>query len=256
MTSSSPDHHAEDLAGDLAGDPCASLKVPPGQPFAVGQMGQSLDGFIATRTGASHYVTGQESLVHLHRMRALVDGVVVGWRTALADDPQLTVRLVEGEDPARVIVDLDERLGPELRAFRPGARVLHVVGDDRPDGAALAGHVERVLVPRRDGRVEPSVLLRTLREQGLARLLIEGGGALVSAFVQAGVLDRLHVVVAPLLIGQGRPGVQVVPVDELADALRPPARVHRLGSDVLFDLDLSRLASGQASGQPSGQPSG
>ncbi|QDV09083.1 Riboflavin biosynthesis protein RibD [Planctomycetes bacterium Poly30] len=201
-------------------------------------MGQSLDGFIATRTGASHYVTGQESLVHLHRMRALMDAVVVGWRTAQSDDPQLNVRLAEGPNPARVLVDLDERLDRGLRAFRPGARVLHVVGEDRPVREATADHVERVPVPRPGGRVDPKQLLRELAERGLPRVLVEGGGALVSAFLRAGALDRLHVVVAPLLIGEGRPGVQVAPVDDLGDALRPPAEIYRLGADVLFDLEL------------------
>lgn len=228
----------ENLAQSL--NPCAGLTVPPGTPFAVGQMGQSLDGFIATGTGASHYVTGQESLVHLHRMRARVDAVVIGWKTAESDDPQLTVRLTEGSNPARVLVDLDERLDPALRAFRPGARVLHVVGDDRPMREPAAAHIERVPVPRPGGRVDPALLLRVLQERGLPRVLVEGGGALVSAFLRAGALDRLHVVVAPLLIGEGRPGVQVAPVDDLGDALRPPAEIHRLGADVLFDLDLRR----------------
>jgi len=77
----------------------------PGEMFVVGQIGQSLDGRVATETGHSHYINGPEALAHLHRLRALVDAVVIGIGTALADDPQLTVRRVTGPQPARVVID-------------------------------------------------------------------------------------------------------------------------------------------------------
>ncbi len=86
--------------------------------IVIGQIGQSLDGRAATATGHSHYINGSDGLDHLHRLRALVDAVVVGVGTAIADDPQLTVRRVAGENPARVIIDPNGRLPATARAFR------------------------------------------------------------------------------------------------------------------------------------------
>src|SRR6266850_6732728 len=96
----------------------------------VGQLGQSLDGRIATESGHSKYINGPAGLVHLHRLRALVDAVVVGVGTAVADDPQLTVRRVAGPSPARVVVDPNGRLPPTARLFdADGVRRLVLTGD-------------------------------------------------------------------------------------------------------------------------------
>ncbi|MEL6427678.1 MAG: RibD family protein [Planctomycetota bacterium] len=210
-----------------------------GERWVLGQMGQSLDGCIATRTGASHYVTGPESLVHLHRLRALADAVVVGPNTAAADDPRLTARLVEGPDPVRVVLDLRRMLPPGLRALSGG--VLRIVARTDEGGSSPrpgdAGFTD-VEVDAPGGRVEPRALLGVLEERGLRRVLVEGGGRLVSSFLRADALDRLHVVVAPLLVGGGVPGVVPAPVDDLRDAVRPASRSYSMGVDVLFDLDL------------------
>lgn len=194
----------------------------------VGQMGQSLDGFIATETGASHYVTGEESLVHLHRLRAWADVVVVGWRTAVSDDPQLTTRLAPGDDPVRAVIDPRGRV-PRSAALFAGAAHL----------SARIGPSGDVVVPTGPGgEVAPEAVLRALATRGLRRVLVEGGGRVVSSFLRAGCLDRLHVVVAPLLIGGGVPSVRPSAVAELDRALRPKTDVYTLGPDVLFDMDL------------------
>jgi diaminohydroxyphosphoribosylaminopyrimidine deaminase / 5-amino-6-(5-phosphoribosylamino)uracil reductase len=204
----------------------------------VGQFGQSLDGRVATETGHSHYINGPAGLAHLHRLRALVDVVVVGVGTARADDPQLTVRHVAGPDPARVVVDPRGRMAPGARMFaRDGARRLVVTAEGvRPD---VPGDVERVSLPSTDGTIAPAAILTALAERGFRRMLIEGGSHTVSRFIAAGCLDRLHIVVAPIILGAGRGGVALDPVKSCADALRPPMRLHRLDTEVLFDCDLS-----------------
>ena len=213
------------------------LYTPLLQPaFAIAQMGQSLDGHIATKSGASHYVTGPESLVHLHRLRALVDAVVVGWPTVEADNPQLTVRNVVGPNPQRVVIDARGHLSGTEGVFtdaHPLALRLSA-----PDTRPLDGVETIAITPDADGRLGPSDILAALRARGLSRVLIEGGGQVVSSFVAAGALDRLHVVIAPLIIGSGRVGLGLPGVETLADALRPPARQVAMGADVLFDLDL------------------
>lgn len=220
----------------------------------VGQLGQSVDGRIATESGASHYVTGEEDLDRLHRLRALVDAVVVGANTVASDDPQLTVRRVEGENPVRVVLDPDARLGPEYNVLTDGAaRTIVVRGSGSVEGATKEGseeegseeegvedeRFEEVVVPRTEsGSLDLVALLRTLRAQGLEKILVEGGGVTVSRFLQADLLDRLHIAVAPMLIGSGRPSLTLDPIVSLDEALRPPCRHFPLGRDVLFDFDL------------------
>ena len=207
--------------------------------FVIAQLGQSLDGRIATESGHSHYVTGPADIRRLHRLRALVDAVVVGARTVAADNPRLTVRAVEGPNPVRVILDPDCRLEPDRNVFSDrAARTLHVCrqGDDAARPSA-ADDVLRIPVSGADG-FDPRTVLQRLRDAGYRRVLIEGGGITVSRFVQAGVVDRMHVTVAPLLIGSGRPAMTLTTILSLEQALRPLCRHFRIGDDMLFDLDL------------------
>jgi diaminohydroxyphosphoribosylaminopyrimidine deaminase / 5-amino-6-(5-phosphoribosylamino)uracil reductase len=205
--------------------------------LVVGQIGQSLDGRAATATGHSHYINGSEGLDHLHRLRAVVDAVVVGVGTALTDDPQLTVRRVAGQSPARVIIDPRGRLPASARVYRDdGTRRLVVVAENA--GATPAG-VERIVLPAACGRLDPPAILVSLAERGLRRVLIEGGPATVARFLEARCLDRLHVVVAPIILGGGRSSLDLAPITRCDEALRPHTYTHVLGSEVLFDCDLS-----------------
>jgi riboflavin-specific deaminase-like protein len=215
-----------------------SLRGQPGGTVAIGQIGQSLDGRIATPTGHSHYINGEAGLAHLHRLRALVDAVVVGVGTALADDPQLTVRRVAGPHPARVVIDPAGRLPAQARLFAAdGVRRLVIAGTDSHVSAPSG--VEIVSLPGSEGTIAPGAMLRALAERGLRRVLIEGGADTVSRFLAAGCLDRLHVVVAPIILGSGRVGLSLPPIERADQALRVPVRTHRLGDEVLFDFDLS-----------------
>lgn len=204
----------------------------------VGQLGQSLDGRVATDSGHSHYINGPAGLAHLHRLRAVVDAVVIGVGTALADDPQLTVRRVVGPNPARVVIDPAGRLKPSARLLaRDGARRMVVTVEGT--GSQLPSDIELVPLPAKQGRIAPADILRALKERGLSRILIEGGAKTVSRFLADGCLDRLHVVVAPIIIGTGRPSFNLPPIGRVQEALRPPMHVHCLDDEVLFDCDLS-----------------
>ena len=204
----------------------------------IAQLGQSLDGRIATERGASHYINAIEARTHLHRLRAVVDAVVVGVGTVNADDPQLTVRHVPGANPLRVVLDPRRRAVAQARVFNDGAApTLHVVAEDG-DASGGAGDVRCCAMPCAAGGFEPAAVLGWLREAGYRRVLVEGGGVTVSRFLQAGVLDRLHVMVAPMLIGSGRPGLVLPPIETLDEAIRPASRCFACGVDTLFDLDL------------------
>lgn len=236
----SSDPPADPAAGDLLD---LFLPLRRRTRFVVGQLGQSLDGRIATVTGDSHYINGPEDIRRLHRLRALSDAVIVGAGTVRSDNPRLTVREVDGENPARVILDAGGRLDLDRNVFTDGAApTLWICGPEAaaPVAGAASG-VEVVTLPQQPGGgFDPAGIVAVLAERGLHRILVEGGGVTVSRFLEAGILDRLHVSVAPLILGSGRHGLGLPPAGSLDQALRPKVRHFTLGTDLLFDLDLSR----------------
>jgi diaminohydroxyphosphoribosylaminopyrimidine deaminase / 5-amino-6-(5-phosphoribosylamino)uracil reductase len=213
----------------------------------IGQFGQSIDARIATATGHSKYVNGPAGLAHLHRLRALVDAVVIGIGTALADDPQLTVRRVAGPSPARAVIDPRGRLPPTARVMAADGVRRIVLTSESAKAEHLSG-VEIVRLPTTDGHIAPAAILRALSEHGLHWILIEGGADTVSRFLAAHCLDRLHVVIAPIIIGAGPSSVTLPPIARVDDAFRAPIRAHVLGDEVLLDCDLGaqRVAVGVA----------
>jgi diaminohydroxyphosphoribosylaminopyrimidine deaminase/5-amino-6-(5-phosphoribosylamino)uracil reductase len=200
--------------------------------FVIGQLGQSLDGRVATATGKSRYINGPEAIRHLHRLRALVDAVVVGVGTVIADDPQLNVREVDGPCPARVVIDPNFRLPAEARMSCDRDAPIFAIQSEA--GARPAG-VTPIVIARTGETIAPADIVAALAERGYKRILIEGGAATVSAFLAAGALHRLHLSIAPMVIGSGPIGVNLPPIDELDGALRPFTVTHHLGEDVLFD---------------------
>jgi riboflavin-specific deaminase-like protein len=210
------------------------------RPLTLAHLGQSLDGFIATESGDSQFVTGQANLVHMHWLRGLCDAVVVGAGTVAADDPQLTTRYVPGPHPLRVIFDPSRRLRSHYKVFRDdAARTLYVCREEHvAPGETHMGQAPLVGVSASGPGGAPAALLRVLHGRGCARIFVEGGGVTVSAFLEAGLLDRLHLAVAPVIIGSGRPAIRLRPPTQLRDCPRPAYRVFRMGPDVLFDCDL------------------
>lgn len=216
------------------------LPIQLASDLVIGQLGQSLDGRIATESGASHFVTGEKDIERLHRLRAIADAVIVGATTVASDDPRLNVRLVEGPNPVKVVLDPSRRLDGEYRVFADRTATALVVRRG-PKGEEASGKTlaEELYVPwSESGGLDLESFLEQLRARGLRRVLVEGGGVTVSRFLQAGLLDRLHLTVAPLLIGSGRPSITLDPILNLDQALRPGWRRFTLGEDVLFDLDL------------------
>jgi len=224
-------------------------------PITVGHLGQSLDGFIATHSGDSQYVTGQENILHLHRMRALSDAIVVGAGTVAADDPQLTTRHVLGPSPLRVVLDPMRRLGEHYKVFRDNlAETLYicgrsVVGSDE----SHVGRADLIAVADTPNGLDVAEVTRLLRARGCHRIFVEGGGVTVSMFLEANLLDRLQVAIAPLIIGNGRPAIRLPPRAALSDCRRPAYRVFRMGGDVFFDCDLKPRENAGAD-LPDGQP--
>lgn len=210
------------------------------RPMVIGHLGQGIDGYIATESGDSSYVNGAENIVHLHRLRALCDAVLIGPRTAARDNPRLTVRHVPGTNPSRVVLDPACALPESLEVFRDGKAKTFLACDAVriPPAQHHVGQAEIIPVPCTDGRLDLTALLVALASRGIASIFVEGGGRTVSDFLAADLLDRLQIATAPVLIGAGRPGIQLPPVRCMAQCARPVHRVYRMGGDVLWDFDL------------------
>ncbi|HET6236255.1 MAG TPA: RibD family protein [Acetobacteraceae bacterium] len=215
---------------------------PPDGPLVLGRIAQSLDGRIATTSGASHWISGPDDIAHTHRLRALFDAVVVGAGTVRADDPLLTTRVVEGPSPVRVVLDPRRRLDARFQVFQDGPETLLFCAED----AAGPDRLGQASVLRSKWAGEAlciRTVLAALAARGLHRVFVEGGGVTVSRFLAAGVLDRLHVTVAPLLLGGGVPAFVLPHAASLTEALRFDWTVHRLGADLLLDIPLRAAAA-------------
>ena len=220
--------------------------VTTGRPFVVAKFAMSLDGKIATRTGSSQWITGPDARGRVQRMRKELDGIMVGIGTALADDPQLTARDADGEplpsdlQPVRVVVDSSGRTPPGARMFRqPGRTIIATsagVPSDRISGLEDAGADVREF-PGSDGRVNLSALLEYLGSEGMVSVLVEGGGQVLGAMLDARLIDRVDAFVAPMLIGgAGAPSpIAGAGATVIADALRlERARLEPIGPDWLI----------------------
>lgn len=224
-------------------DPFACFtQLEPGRIFAIGQLGQSLDGRIATPTGESRWINKDPALDHLHGLRARVDAVLVGIGTVLADDPRLDVRRCEGPNPARIILDPRGELPSDALVLRDdGTRRVVIrreaITAERPPG------VEIIDLPAGESGISARDILTALAERGLRHILVEGGARTLSRFIAEDTLDRLHLLVAPVIIGAGQTGLDLPPPPSLALARRPLTRVLPLGGgEVLFDCDLRKSA--------------
>ncbi len=234
---------AQPIPEDARGPLFAPLHapVPDGCSFVLGRIAQSLDGYIATRGGESVWISGPDDLRHTHQLRALCDAVVVGAKTVRVDNPRLTTRLVDGPSPVRVVLDPDRRLGPAYRVFHDGPETLLLCAPEMA-AADCPGSARVLPVLRGPFGLDIPAILALLRRRGLRRIFVEGGGVTVSRFLAAGALDRLHVTVAPLVMGGGVPAFPLPPVERLEQGRRFAWTAHRIGADVLLDIPLVRAA--------------
>ena len=216
--------------------------VETGRPFVTAKFAMSLDGKIATSTGESRWISGEESRRYAHELRATSSAVMVGVNTVLADDPQLTARDAEGtargHQPLRVVVDGAGRTPADARLLsEPGRTVIAV---SRADGATRRRLADRGAeiepVPAHDGSVDLPRLLDALAGRGVTSILVEGGGALLGSLFDGGLIDKYVAFVAPTIIGgTSAPGpIGGDGVERIADALRlQRVTVEQLGRDVL-----------------------
>jgi diaminohydroxyphosphoribosylaminopyrimidine deaminase/5-amino-6-(5-phosphoribosylamino)uracil reductase len=204
-----------------------------GRPFVSAKFAMSLDGKIATRSGESRWITGEEARLHGHRLRHIHDAILVGVNTVISDDPELTTRL-DGEEvrqPLRVVLDSQLRLRMSAKVVGPNTLIATT-------RAGRMGAAEVLKLPAApDGRVALEPLLDELGKRGILSLLVEGGSEVHASFFANGLVDKVHAYIAPRLIGgRDAPGpLGGAGVERLAEAI--PLRdmdATRLGADLLI----------------------
>lgn len=180
--------------------------ITTNKPFVALKYAMTLDGKIATGTGDSKWITGEEARAHAHYLRSIYDAILVGKGTVLADDPSLTCRLVEGKNPIRIVLDAKLEIPISAKVLSDGeAETILVAGKDvSPERLAERTGLKKVevlLVETTDGKVNLEALLTTLSERKITSILVEGGGAVHGNFFDHGFVDRVYAFIAPKLIG-------------------------------------------------------
>jgi 5-amino-6-(5-phosphoribosylamino)uracil reductase/diaminohydroxyphosphoribosylaminopyrimidine deaminase/5-amino-6-(5-phosphoribosylamino)uracil reductase len=218
-------------------------------PSVTVHYAQSLDGRIATRTGDSRWISGDESLVYAHELRATHDAILVGIGTVLRDNPKLSVRHVLGRDPLRVIVDSRLRTPQSSAVLSDGAAAgtllctTEQAPAERRQTLQSMGALVEILDVDPSGRVNLRHLLRRLAEAGVRSVLVEGGSGIITSFLRDSLVDRLVVCVAPKILGSGVEAVGDLHVRHLEHALTfLDFQVQRVGNDLIFDGSLTDRA--------------
>lgn len=216
--------------------------ITTGIPFVALKTAMTLDGKIATAGGQSQWITSEESRYETHRLRDIYDGILVGINTVLADNPSLTTRLkeAEGRNPVRIVADSRARLPLDAKLAADGAAHTIVAVTDKAPAervAALKAAGVEIIVAGSGPHVDMRLLLQRLGSMGITSVLVEGGGTVNFAILQAGLADRVYAFIAPKLVG-GRDALTPVEGDgfrELDDAVElEDIYLKRLGCDVLL----------------------
>ena len=219
-----------------------SAAAPDWRPYVVLKYAQTVDGRIATRGGDAKWISGEPERRISHALRAACDAVLVGVGTATVDDPQLTVRMVPGPSPLRVILDSTLRLSPAARVLdeQAGTVVMTTVRSCEERRAALRARAVGVHVVDPGPRgVDLPRALETLRTLGVRSLLVEGGARVITSFLAEKLVDRLVVGIAPTIIGSGIDAVGDLGVARVAESVRLTNRsVHLAGEDLLVAADV------------------
>ena len=201
---------------------------------------QTLDGRLATRTGDSRWISGPQTLRLAHQLRARHEAILVGVGTIIADDPQLTTRLIDGPSPLRVVLDSRLRIPEGSRVLNDGATktVVATTSQAVPSrlGALRALGADVLVLPQdRHGRVELTALITALEKRGLRSLLVEGGSAVITSVLRAGICDELVVCIAPRVLGSGIESVGDLGISRLSEALAiGDTSIERMGEDIVF----------------------
>lgn len=213
------------------------------RPFVTVKFAQTIDGRIATSTGDSRWISSPASRRFAHKLRSEHDAILVGIGTVLADNPELTVRLVKGRDPRRVIVDSRLRIPLESHVLNDGSPLRTMVAASVSANQTRAARIlklgaEIIRIPDNpnESGIDLTQLLEELGRGGIKSVLVEGGNRIITSLLAARTVDRVVAIVAPKILGQGTEAVGDLGIRRLNDAITFSSfKSRRLGDDLIFD---------------------
>lgn len=211
------------------------------RPYITLKFAQTLDGKIAAEDKSSRWISGLPARRLTHKLRAECDAVLVGVNTVLEDDPSLTVRLVKGKNPARIVIDRRLRVPPRARVIRSAGRVRTIIittpGAPKAKLEKLRRRkVEFLIAPvSMGGNIDIKRIIRILYRKGIRRILVEGGSKVNRSFLKAGLADRVVAVISPKILGSGLNSVADLGIRNIKAAVKlRPRSVKRLGNDIVY----------------------
>jgi len=228
--------------------------IQTGVPFVTLKFAQTLDGRIATVTGDSQWISSESTKRLAHRLRSLHDGIMVGLGTILADDPQLTVRLVKGRSPIRVIPDSRLRISLNAKVFKDQDVAPTIIATtsqaDEKKLSSLKGMGIEVLMVSEDerGEVDLEVLFKSLGKRGISSILVEGGARIITSLFHQGLVDKVVLVIAPKIMGKGIEAVGDLSIRGVSDVLKLSfVKTYRRGEDLVIEVNTrGRLPTGES----------
>ncbi len=216
--------------------------IKSGTPYVTVKYAQTLDGRIATKTGNSQWISSEALRKYVHRLRAVNDCIMVGVGTVIADDPQLNVRYVRGNNPLRVVVDSKLRIPIKSFVLKDNNSHLTTIATTSKAPSrkvtAVKGLGAEVLVVKKDkkGRVSLRELLRGLGKRGITSVMVEGGSEIVTSLLRANLVDKIIILTAPKIMGKGLEAIGDLGVCKIKDTIKFSSfKTMRKGDDLVFE---------------------
>ena len=216
--------------------------IKTGMPYITVKYAQTLDGRIATKSGDSQWISSEASRRYVHRLRSINQGIMVGAGTVVADNPQLTVRHVRGKNPFRIIVDSKLRVPIKSSVLTDANACLTIIATTSDAPAAKIAAVKKqgaeiwVVKKERDGRVSLRDLLRKLGKREIMSVLVEGGSEIITSLLKAGLVDKMIIPIAPMIVGKGLEAIGDLNINKINNSIRFTSfKTMKKGDDIIFE---------------------
>ena len=215
---------------------CCEIIIPlltKNDNFLIGQIGQSLDGKIALNNGNSHYINEKESILYLHCLRAVCDGVLVGVNTIIKDNPLLTTRKIKGPNPVRLIIDPSLKLSNRYKIFKDNNRNIIFTNSNKQK------KFNNTLIVKFPKKNFTNNIFQYLKKTSFKNILVEGGPTTLSNFIEMKLLNYMQFIISPTLIGSGIDSLKLKPITNLKNAIRVENKIYKLGKEIVMTLNLN-----------------
>ena len=199
----------------------------------IGQIGQSLDGKIALNNGNSHYINEKESIIYLHCLRSISDGVLVGVNTIMKDNPFLTTRKIKGDNPIRLIIDPSLKLTNRYNIFKDNNKNIIFTNSSKEKKLKNTSIVK---FPKKNFTLS---IFKYLKKTSLKTILIEGGPTTLSHFIEHKLINYMQFIISPTIIGSGIDSLKLKPITNLKNAIRVKNTINKLGKEIIVTLDFN-----------------